>query len=106
MKEITVKELKEKMDSGETPVMIDVREPYEYEMSNIGALHIPLGTLPQKLGELEEYKNKEVVMICRSGARSANATNYLTQNGFPDVANLNGGMKAWAAEVDPTMDVA
>ncbi|MCC9137810.1 rhodanese-like domain-containing protein [Pontibacter silvestris] len=96
--DITVDELKERMSNGETPVIIDVREDWEYQESNIeGAQNIPLGTLPQRVDELEDLKEKEVIVQCRSGARSANAKAYLQQQGFTNVRNLLGGMLAYQA---------
>ncbi|HCD52850.1 MAG TPA: NADH oxidase [Balneolaceae bacterium] len=106
MKEITVKELKKKLDANEDVQLIDVREDFEYQVSNLGGKHIPLGSLPTKIEELSGLKEKEIIMICRSGARSANATYFLTQNGFTNVANLSGGMMAWADEIDPELPVA
>jgi rhodanese-related sulfurtransferase len=95
MSDITVQELKERIDKGEKLHIIDVREPYEFEEFNIGAQLIPLGTLPGKLAELESLKNEEVIVHCRSGARSANAKLYLLDSGFTNVRNLLGGMMAW-----------
>lgn len=95
MSDITVQELKTKLDQKEDFVLIDVREPMEFEAYNIGAKLIPLGNIPDSLGELEEYKNSEIVVHCRSGARSASAKQFLIQNGFQNVRNLLGGMLAW-----------
>lgn len=96
--DITVDELKERMSNGETPVIIDVREDWEYQESNIeGAQNIPLGTLPQRVGDLEDLKDKEVIVQCRSGARSANAKAFLQQQGFTNVRNLVGGIMAYNA---------
>ncbi|WP_187263833.1 rhodanese-like domain-containing protein [Pontibacter beigongshangensis] len=94
--DITADELKERLNKGETPVIIDVREPWEYEESRIeGAKNIPLGNLPQQLDDLEELKEQEVIVQCRSGARSANAKAFLQQNGFNQVRNLLGGILAY-----------
>lgn len=93
--EITVQELKEKMDKGDDFLLLDVREPYEYKEFNIGAELIPLGQVTSRLDELEGYKNKEVIIHCRSGARSATAQRILINAGFKDVKNLVGGMLAW-----------
>lgn len=95
MSDITTQELKQRMDSGETIHIIDVREPHEYEEFNIGAQLIPLGTLPSKLAELEGLKNEEVIVHCRSGARSASAKLFLEDAGFTNVRNLIGGMLDW-----------
>lgn len=95
MQDITVQELKERMDKGEKLTIIDVRELHEYEEFNIGAQLIPLGTLPARLAELEGLKDQEVILHCRSGARSGNAKMFLMDHGFNQVRNLLGGMLAW-----------
>lgn len=95
MKEITVQELKEKMDQGTEFHLIDVREPYEYEEANIGAQLIPLGDLADHLDELKKWKKDEIIMMCRSGQRSGRAQEMLLDEGFEDVANLTGGILAW-----------
>lgn len=97
MQDITVQELKSRLDNGEHITIIDVREPYEYEEYNIGAQLIPLGELPSRISELEPMKDQEIVVHCRSGARSAGAKAFLTQNGFGKVRNLLGGMLDWQA---------
>ena len=94
--DITVEELKERLAKGETPVIIDVREDWEYQEANIsGAQSIPLGTLPQRLEDLEDYKDQEVIVHCKSGTRSASAKAFLQQQGFTNVRNLLGGMTAY-----------
>ncbi|WP_347156567.1 rhodanese-like domain-containing protein [Pontibacter chitinilyticus] len=94
--DITVEELKERMSKGEAPVIIDVREDWEYQESRIeGSRNIPLGTLPQRLDDLDDLKDQEVVVQCRSGSRSANAKAYLQQQGFTNVRNLLGGILAY-----------
>jgi rhodanese-related sulfurtransferase len=95
MNDITVQELKERMDKGEQLHLFDVREPYEFEEFNIGATLIPLGTLPDNLANLESLKNEEIIVHCRSGARSGNAKLFLMDNGFTNVRNVLGGMMAW-----------
>ena len=103
MKEITVQELKEKLDRGEDFQLVDVREDFEYEMSNLGGTLIPLGGI---LIESEKIaKDKPVVVMCRSGKRSAAAIMQLEQQGFTNLYNLQGGILTWASEVDPTMNV-
>jgi rhodanese-related sulfurtransferase len=93
--DITVNELKQRLDAGEKLNIIDVREPHEYAAYNIGAKLIPLGELAVRSGELEELKNQEIIVHCRSGARSANAKLLLEDLGFSNVRNLLGGMLAW-----------
>jgi rhodanese-related sulfurtransferase len=95
--DITAAELKERLANGEKPFILDVREDWEYQEQNIGGLNIPLGTLPDKLDELEDHKNDEVIVHCRSGARSASAKAFLQQQGFTNVRNLTGGIMAYNA---------
>lgn len=105
MKEITVQELKEKLDQkAENFLLIDVREDFEYMVSNNGGEHIPLSTLQSRLHTLDA--DKEIAIICRAGARSANACAFLQHEGFENVYNVKGGMKTWASEIDPSMIVA
>lgn len=92
---ITVQELKQKLDNKEDFVLIDVREPHEYEEYNIGAQLIPLGQVAARLPELEAHKSKEIILHCRSGARSGRAQQYMLANGFENVLNLSGGVLAW-----------
>ena len=93
--DITVQELRQKLDSGEQFLLLDVREPWEYEEFNIGGKLVPVGSLINQMWELEEYKDQPVVVHCRSGARSAMAQGLLMANGFSNVRNLKGGMLAW-----------
>lgn len=96
MADITAPELQQRRQAGETPVIIDVREPWEYEESRIdGSQNIPLGTLPTRLDDLEELKDQEVIVHCKSGARSATAKAFLTQQGFTNVRNLLGGIQGY-----------
>lgn len=99
MTDISVNELHERMQKGEKLNIIDVRETYEFEEFNIGADLIPLGTLPDKLAELAHLKNEEVIVHCRSGARSNHAKMYMQSEGFTNVRNLLGGMMAWQSEI-------
>ena len=103
MKEVSVQELKEKMDAGEDFQLIDVREDFEYETSNIGGLLIPLGGILIEQDKIE--KDKPVIIMCRSGKRSAAAIMQLEQLGYTNLSNLQGGILAWAAEIDPTISV-
>ena len=105
MTEITVQELKEKKESNENFLLLDVREEVEYMISNLGGQHIPLGQLNSRLKELEEYKKTEIVVLCRSGNRSSQAASFLKKNGFEEVKNLQGGIKKWADEIDPSIPV-
>ena len=95
--DITVQELRERLEKGEKLNLIDVREPNEYAEDNIGGLLIPLGELPYRVDELDDMQDTEVVVHCRSGARSARAQQFLEENGFTNVRNLTGGMLAYRA---------
>ena len=99
--EITVEELKRKLDANEHVLVLDVREPHEYQICNLGGHLIPLGDLPKRLSELEP--GRETVVHCRSGVRSAKAVFQLQRAGFSNVTNLQGGILAWADRIDPTM---
>jgi sulfur-carrier protein adenylyltransferase/sulfurtransferase len=99
--EMTVEELKRRLDAGENLFVLDVREPHEYQICNIGGHLIPLGDLPNRVNELDS--SREIVAHCRSGVRSAKAVNFLQQAGFKKVHNLAGGILAWADRVDPKM---
>jgi sulfur-carrier protein adenylyltransferase/sulfurtransferase len=99
--EMTVEELKRRLDAGDDLFVLDVREPHEYQICNIGGHLIPLGDLPNRVNELDS--SREIVAHCRSGVRSAKAVNFLQQAGFKKVHNLAGGILAWADRVDPKM---
>jgi rhodanese-related sulfurtransferase len=93
---ITVEELKAKMDSGEKINLIDCREPHEYEEANLGGLLIPLGKFQtMQLEELEDLKEEEVIVHCRTGRRSMMACQILDQMGFTNTYNVEGGILAW-----------
>ena len=100
MQDITVSELKKRLDSGAQDfIFIDVREPYEYEEFNLGAKLIPLGTIVNAAAtELADDKDAEIIIHCRSGARSGQAKMILTNMGFPNVRNVEGGVLAWQRE--------
>jgi rhodanese-related sulfurtransferase len=93
--DITVQELRQKLEAGEKFIFIDVREPHEYEEFNLGAQLIPLGTIGQHIDELSEHKDEEIVVHCRSGARSNQAKMLLESMGFSNVRNTLGGVLAW-----------
>ena len=100
MQDITVSELKKRLDSGASDfIFIDVREPYEYEEFNLGAKLIPLGTIVQAAStDLADNKDAEIIIHCRSGARSGQAKMILMNMGFPNVRNVEGGVLAWQKE--------
>jgi len=90
------------MDGGEDFQLIDVREPNEYEVAQIGGELIPLATIPDNVDKIA--KDKKVIMQCRSGKRSANAIQFLEQqHGFNNLYNLVGGILAWSDEIDPSI---
>jgi adenylyltransferase/sulfurtransferase len=97
--QISVKELKRRIDAGEDVQLIDVREPYEFQIAQIGGKLIPQNDVPQRLGEID--REREVVVHCKSGGRSQRIAEFLAQQGFPHVANVSGGILAWADEIDP-----
>jgi adenylyltransferase/sulfurtransferase len=99
--EIGVKELKRRRDAGEDVFVLDVREPHEYRICNIGGTLIPLGELAARVHELDSAR--DIVVHCRTGVRSAHAVEFLRDAGFERVWNLKGGIHAWADEVDPTV---
>ncbi len=104
MKEITVTELKQKMDNKEAFQLIDVRETFEYEVSDIGGLNIPLGGVLLEADKID--RDKPVIIHCRSGKRSAAAIMQLEQaQGFDNLYNLKGGILAWAEEINPDLQV-
>ena len=93
--DITVEELKEKLDKKENFIFIDVREPHEYAEFNLGAKLIPLGDVANIVTEYADHKEDEIVIHCRSGKRSGMAMEFLQQNGYKNVRNLIGGVLAW-----------
>ena len=102
MKEIDVHQLKAMMDAKEDFQLIDVREPYEYEIANIGGQLIPLSNILDQVDEISE--DKKVVLHCRSGKRSASAILELERRfGFDNLYNLKGGILAYADEIDPSL---
>ncbi|MBK6396765.1 MAG: rhodanese-like domain-containing protein [Bacteroidetes bacterium] len=101
MKEITVQELKQKLDNSEDFQLIDVREPFEYEICNLDGELIPMGII---LNETEKIsKDKTVIIHCKSGGRSGAIVNELEKIGFTNLYNLKGGILAYAREIDPSL---
>ncbi len=96
MQTITTSELKQRMDAGEQPHLLDVREDNERVDFNIGGRHVPLGKLQSmQLDDIEDWKDDEIIIYCRSGNRSGIAANMLEQLGYKKVKNLVGGMLNW-----------
>ncbi len=99
MLDMTPEELKRRLDTGEDIFVLDVREPHEYQISNLGGYLIPLNDLPKRVSELDS--SREIVVHCKMGGRSAKAADFLRQAGFSKVHNLAGGINAWAEKIDP-----
>jgi rhodanese-related sulfurtransferase len=103
MQEITVQELKSMMDAGQPFQLIDVRETFEYETSNLNGLNIPLAQIVLEKDKIAQ--DVPVIVQCRSGKRSAQAIMMLNQAGFTNLSNLKGGILAWKETFDPNMEV-
>jgi adenylyltransferase/sulfurtransferase len=100
--QVTPQELKRRLDAGERITVLDVREPWECAIAHLeGTLDIPLNDIPARLQELDS--NAELVVMCKVGGRSRRAAEFLSARGFSHVANLAGGIDAWARDVDPTV---
>jgi adenylyltransferase/sulfurtransferase len=99
--QLTAQQLKQRIDAGEVLYLLDVREPFEYQIANLGGKLIPLNDVPQRLAEVD--RNQEVIVHCKSGGRSQAAAEFLQKAGYPKVANLAGGILAWADQIDPKM---
>ena len=99
--EISVEELKRRIDARDGIIVLDVREPDEFEFCNIGGYLIPLEELPRRMSELD--KSKEIAVICHYGGRSNQAAQFLRHAGFTKVRNVTGGIEAWAERLDPAM---
>jgi rhodanese-related sulfurtransferase len=99
--QMSVKELKQHIDAGDDILVLDVREPYEYQIANIGGTLIPMNEVPGRLDEIG--REREIVVQCRSGARSQRVAEFLRQNGYEKVSNLAGGIKAWSEEIDASV---
>ncbi|SDG24556.1 rhodanese-like domain-containing protein [Chitinophaga filiformis] len=100
MENISATELKKRMDNGESLNIVDVREPHEHAEFNIGGILVPLGDIrAMQVDELEDLKDQEVIVYCRSGGRSGQAAMILETMGFQNVKNLTGGMLAWQEQV-------
>jgi adenylyltransferase/sulfurtransferase len=97
--QLSVKDYKSRIDKGEELFLLDVREPYEYQIAQIGGTLIPQNDVPNRLAEIP--RDKEIVVQCRSGARSQRIAEFLKQSGYTNVVNLAGGILAWADEIDP-----
>lgn len=102
--EMTVGTLDKLRRDGESPLILDVREPQELDICAIdGVLHIPMRQIPERMGELP--KDRDIVVVCHHGGRSAQVTMFLRNQGIDRAINLDGGMDAWARHIDPNMKV-
>jgi adenylyltransferase/sulfurtransferase len=97
--QLSVKELKRRMDADEDVYLIDVREPFEYQIAQIGGKLIPQNDVPNRLAEID--RDREVIVHCKSGGRSQRIAELLKQAGYPRVVNLAGGILAWSDQIDP-----
>lgn len=103
VKEISVSDLKAKKDNNESFVLVDVRESHEKAFSDIGGILIPLSRFDTEYTKLEEFKDAEIILYCRSGGRSRQAAQFLMSKGYKNVYNLEGGINKWATEIDKSL---
>lgn len=99
--EVSVQELKEWMDSNKPFTLLDVRESDEREIASLGGTLVPLATLPEHLRDFDP--DADIVVYCRSGARSGMAVEFMRRNGLERARNLRGGILAWSREIDPSV---
>ncbi len=99
--QLTVHELKQRLDAGEDLFILDVREPFEYQIANLGGKLIPQNEVPQRLAEID--RDREIIVHCKMGGRSQRIAEYLAQSGYSKVKNLAGGITAWADQIDPSV---
>ncbi len=100
--EITPEELRAKVEDGERPLLLDIREHWEYETAHIeGSGHIPMNELPSRVTEFNS--GDYIVVVCHLGVRSAQVTEWLRQNGFDNVQSMSGGIDRWSRAVDPSV---
>lgn len=101
LSEISVQQLKARMEAGEDLLLLDVREPYEFKIANLSGQLVPLGQLHSKFSEIDS--SREIVVYCHHGNRSAVAVQFLKNQGFEKVLNLAGGIEQWSREIDPSV---
>ena len=102
VREVTPTEYVATLAGQPTTVLVDVREAWELDIARLpGTLHVPMGEIPGRLAELDT--TRDLVILCRSGGRSLTVARFLEAQGYPSVANLSGGILAWARDVDPTL---
>jgi rhodanese-related sulfurtransferase len=99
-----VRAVKELLDSGESFLLLDCREPQEYEIAKIEqARLIPMREIPNREAEYADYRDKRIVVHCHVGGRSFHVMQWLRENGFPCAQNMSGGISAWSHEIDPSV---
>lgn len=104
IRQIHPADVKAKLDAGEPVVLLDVRQPEEYAICRLaGSVLIPLGELPQRVGELDVPDGATVVVYCHHGMRSLNGAMLLAQAGIPNAVSMAGGIEAWSTQVDPAV---
>ena len=102
VREISVEELKARRDRGENPLVLDVREAWELQLASIpGVVHVPMNQVPARLAEFA--RDAQIIVMCHAGGRSMRVAQYLSNQGFTNVANLSGGIAAWSESVDATV---
>jgi rhodanese-related sulfurtransferase len=102
VREMTPREFTDRAAIGTAPFLLDVREGWELALAAVpAAVHIPMGDVPGRLTEIP--RDREVVVMCKGGARSMTVARFLEAQGYTEVANLTGGILAWSAEVDPSI---
>lgn len=99
--QITVQELKQRLNAGDDLILLDVREPFEFQIANLGGKLVPLNDVPLRMGEID--RDREIVVHCKMGGRSQKAAEFLAQNGYANVKNLAGGITAWSEHIDPSL---
>ena len=103
--EISCHDLHQKLEAGDDLLLIDCRDPDEHALvAIVSATLLPLGELPERLGELAEFRERPVVVHCHLGVRSARAARWLREQGFTQAQSLAGGIEQWAVEIEPGMD--
>jgi len=102
IQELSVEDLKARLDAGEQPLVIDVREGWELDISKVPfAKHLPMAQVPDRVGEFDA--DTPVIVMCRSGGRSMQVARFLESRGFRSVSNLTGGILAWGERIDPSL---
>tara|TARA_Y100000588_G_scaffold133098_1_gene145959 strand:- start:136 stop:618 length:483 start_codon:yes stop_codon:yes gene_type:complete len=102
--ELDATELQKKLENGSSPIIIDVREDFELEISKIeGSLHIPMNQIPNRINELNP--ENDYVIMCRTGVRSSQICEFLSNQNFRSIANLSGGINEWAKKIDSSLPV-